>query len=93
VRSQFGLYEWCMTDNWDPSNADHKRIAHGIEVGDGIPEMRSIKACRTALETVGFEIEQDKDLADVGDKIPWYYPLAGDLRACQTVWDVAMCWR
>ena len=82
-----------MTDNWDPSNADHKRIAHGIEVGDGIPEMRSIKACRTALETVGFEIEQDKDLADVGDKIPWYYPLAGDLRACQTVWDVAMCWR
>jgi sterol 24-C-methyltransferase len=55
--------------------------------------MRSIKACRTALETVGFEIEQDKDLADVGDKIPWYYPLAGDLRACQTVWDVAMCWR
>ncbi|PWN98733.1 putative delta(24)-sterol c-methyltransferase, partial [Tilletiopsis washingtonensis] len=89
----FGLYEWCMTDDWDPSNADHKRIAHGIEVGDGIPEMRSIKACRTALETVGFEIEQDKDLADVGDKIPWYYPLAGDLRACQTVWDVAMCWR
>ncbi|KAE8182857.1 hypothetical protein CF328_g8374, partial [Tilletia controversa] len=31
----FGLYEWCMTDEWDASNPEHKRIAHGIEIGDG----------------------------------------------------------
>ncbi|CAD6890313.1 unnamed protein product, partial [Tilletia laevis] len=36
----FGLYDWCMTDEWDASNPEHKRIAHGIEIGDGIPEMR-----------------------------------------------------
>ncbi|TQS32532.1 hypothetical protein Golomagni_07145 [Golovinomyces magnicellulatus] len=83
----FGVYEWCMTDAWDASNPEHKRIAHGIEVGDGIPEMRSIKAARDALKTVGFQIEHEEDLADRGDKIPWYYPIAGSLRDCQTVWD------
>lgn len=84
---QFGVYEWCMTDAWDPTNPEHKRIAHGIEVGDGIPEMRSIQAARNALKTVGFEIEHEEDLADRGDKIPWYYPIAGSLKDCQTVWD------
>ncbi|KAE8199306.1 hypothetical protein CF328_g3285 [Tilletia controversa] len=67
---QFGLYDWCMTDEWDASNPEHKRIAHGIEIGDGIPEKRSIAAARDASTSVGFEIEQDQDLADVGDKIP-----------------------
>ncbi|PWN45133.1 hypothetical protein IE81DRAFT_320745 [Ceraceosorus guamensis] len=89
----FGLYEWCMTDAWDASNPEHKRIAHGIEVGDGIPEMRPIKAARSALKQVGFQIETDVDLADVGDKIPWYYPLEGDIRKVQTLWDIFMCWR
>ncbi|PWN20633.1 putative delta(24)-sterol c-methyltransferase [Microstroma glucosiphilum] len=89
----FGVYEWCMTDAFDASNPEHKRIQHGIEVGDGIPEMRPIAAARKALKTVGFEILQEADLADQGDKIPWYYPLAGDLRQCQTVWDLFMCWR
>ncbi|SPC64361.1 probable delta(24)-sterol c-methyltransferase (erg6) [Ustilago sp. UG-2017b] len=83
----FGVYEWCMTDAWDGSNPEHKRIAHGIEVGDGIPEMRSIKNARNALTTVGFEILHEEDLADRGDPIPWYYPIAGSLRHCQTVWD------
>ncbi len=90
---KFGVYEWCMTDAYDKSNPEHRRIAHGIEVGDGIPEMRSIAQARSALKTVGFEINEERDLADVGDKVPWYYPLEGDLRKCQTVWDIFTCWR
>lgn len=82
-----------MTDAWDSSNPEHKRIAHGIELGDGIPEMRTIKQARSALKTAGFEIQEEQDLADVGDKIKWYYPLEGDLRKCQTVWDLFTCWR
>lgn len=77
-----------MTDAWDPSNAHHKNVAHGIEVGDGIPEMRSIDACRKALKNVGFEILHEEDLADRGDEIKWYYPLEGDIRKCQNLWDV-----
>ncbi|KAE8235543.1 hypothetical protein A4X13_0g9458, partial [Tilletia indica] len=35
----FDMYEWCITDAWDGSNPKdkHKRNAHGIEVGDGMP--------------------------------------------------------
>lgn len=59
-----GIYEWCMTDEWDPTNPHHKKIAHGVEIGNGIPEMRSIKACRAALDNVGFKIIVAEDLAD-----------------------------
>ncbi|WVW83092.1 hypothetical protein I302_105110 [Kwoniella bestiolae CBS 10118] len=89
----FGVYEWCMTDEWDPTNPEHKRIAHGIEVGDGIPEMRNLTAARNALKTVGFELEHEEDLADRGDVVPWYYPLEGDIWKAQTVWDMFTCWR
>ncbi|KDE03846.1 sterol 24-C-methyltransferase [Microbotryum lychnidis-dioicae p1A1 Lamole] len=89
----FGVYEWCMTDAWDPKIPHHKEIAHGIEVGDGIPEMRSIGACRTALQNVGFEILHEEDLADRDDEVKWYYPLEGDLKKCQTLWDYVICWR
>ncbi|CAE6433126.1 unnamed protein product [Rhizoctonia solani] len=89
----FGVYEWCMTDAWDPSNPEHKDIAHGIEVGDGIPEMRTIKQARQALKNVGFEILHEEDLADRPDPIPWYYPLEGDIWKAQTAWDYITVWR
>lgn len=77
-----------MTNEWDPSIPEHKKIAHGIEIGNGIPEMRNAHAARSALKSVGFEIELEDDLADKGDDIPWYYPLEGDLKKAQTWWDV-----
>lgn len=58
------MYEWCLTDTYDASNPRHKKISHGIEKGNGIPEMRSIAACRTALQNVGFEILREEDLAE-----------------------------
>lgn len=82
-----------MTDAWDPSIPSHKTIAHDIEAGDGIPEMRSIKRCLSALETVGFERLHCEDLADRPDEIPWYYPLEGDISKAQTAWDYFTVWR
>ncbi|KAI0070904.1 delta-sterol C-methyltransferase [Panus rudis PR-1116 ss-1] len=89
----FGVYEWAMTDRWDPSIPEHKELAHQIEIGSGIPEMRSIQKARNALKTVGFEILHEEDLAERPDEIPWYYPLEGDLWKAQTPWDLFMCWR
>ncbi|GAB5590516.1 Delta(24)-sterol C-methyltransferase [Umbelopsis nana] len=83
----FGCYEWCMTDDYDESNSEHRRIAHGIEIGNGIPKMRRISECLQALRNVGFEIEVHQDLANVGDDIKWYYPLEGDWRKCQSARD------
>lgn len=89
----FGVYEWCMTDAWDPKVPKHKEIAHGIEVGDGIPEMRTLTDARNALKSVGFQIEHEEDLADRPDVVPWYYPLEGDIRKAQTVWDMFTVFR
>lgn len=50
-----GIYEWVMTDQWDASNPEHKRIAHAIEIGDGIAEMRNAKNAYDALVSTGFE--------------------------------------
>jgi len=89
----FGVYEWCMTDSWDPSIPSHKELAHEIEFGNGIPEMRHLAKARQALISVGFEIEHEEDLADRPDEVPWYYPLEGDIRKAQTVWDYFTVWR
>lgn len=82
-----------MTDSWDPSIPEHKSIAHQIELGNGIPEMRSIKRSREAFENVGFKIEHEEDLADRPDSVPWYYPLEGNISNAQTFWDYLMVWR
>ena len=82
-----------MTDRWDPSIPEHKTIAHQLEIGNGVPEMRPIRLSREALKTVGFEIEHEEDLADRPDEIPWYYPLEGNISNAQTWWDYFMVWR
>lgn len=28
----FGVYEWCLTDNYDPKNQEHRKICRGIEM-------------------------------------------------------------
>ncbi|KAG8843146.1 Delta(24)-sterol C-methyltransferase [Tulasnella sp. 330] len=89
----FGVYEWVMTDQYDASNPEHRRVAHGIEIGDGIPEMRTHADSRKALKAVGFQIEHEEDLADRNDYVPWYYPLEGDFSKAQTIGDYATVFR
>ena len=83
----FGVYEWVMTDAYDESNPEHRKIAYGIEVGDGIPKMYKRDVAEQALKNVGFEIEYEQDLADLDDDIPWYYPLSGEFKYVQTLGD------
>jgi sterol 24-C-methyltransferase len=82
-----------MTDAWDAANPEHKALAHEIEFGNGIPEMRPLAKSREALKAVGFSIEHEEDLAERPDEVPWYYPLEGDIRKAQTVWDYVTVWR
>ncbi|KIK56503.1 hypothetical protein GYMLUDRAFT_174142 [Collybiopsis luxurians FD-317 M1] len=89
----FGVYEWCMTDAWDPSIPSHKALAHEIELGNGIPEMRPLHVARQAVKNVGFEVEYEEDLAERNDYVEWYYPLEGDYRKAQTVMDWFTVWR
>lgn len=83
----FGVYEWVMTDAYDETNEEHRKIAYGIEVGDGIPKMYERSVAEQALKNVGFKIEYEADLADKNDDIPWFYPLAGEWKYVQTLGD------
>ncbi|KAJ8295053.1 Sterol 24-C-methyltransferase [Rhodotorula toruloides] len=89
----FGVYEWCMSDTFDQSNPRHKEIQHGIELGNGIPEMRPIALARDALKTVGFEIEHEEDLAQRDDPVEWWFSISGDLSKCQSMWDFPTLFR
>lgn len=84
----FGVYEWVLTDKYDDTNPRHREIAYGIEIGDGIPKMYTRKVAEQALKNVGFSITYEKDMADVGDEIPWWYPLSGEWRFVQTFGDL-----
>jgi hypothetical protein len=32
-------YEWCLTDDYDSTNALHRKVKKQIEEGDGLPDM------------------------------------------------------
>jgi sterol 24-C-methyltransferase len=81
-----------MSDDWDPSIPEHKALAHEIELGNGIPEMRPLSKSREALKTVGFDLEHEEDLAERPDEVKWYYPLEGDVWKAQTAWDMLTVW-
>ncbi|XP_039114236.1 cycloartenol-C-24-methyltransferase 1-like [Dioscorea cayenensis subsp. rotundata] len=70
----FAAYEWCMTDHYDPNNETHKKIKAEIELGNGLPDVRSTAQCLEALKQAGFEVIWEKDLA-ADSPVTWYLPL------------------
>ena len=83
----FGVYEWLMTDAYDNNNPKHREIRLGIEQGDGISNMEKIEVALAAMKAAGFELELNEDLADRPDEYPWYWPLSGELKYMQSIWD------
>lgn len=78
----FVLYEWCVTEKYDANNEEHRRIRHGIELGDSLPELETTRQVVRALETAGFIVEESFDVAELFESreikhIPWYTPLQG----------------
>lgn len=83
----FGVYEWLMTDEYDNDNIEHREIRLGIEQGDGISNMVKISEGIEAMKIAGFDLQHHEDLADRPDPIPWYWPLAGQWKYMQSVFD------
>ena len=48
----FACYEWCLTINYDGNNGEHRRIKQDIQLGNGIPELRTSKEVVQALKVV-----------------------------------------
>jgi sterol 24-C-methyltransferase len=78
--SEFAGYEWCMTDAYDPDDAEHRAIKKGIEEGDALPDIAPAGGVLAALEQAGFDIVESADLATTSDpETPWYLPLSGNM--------------
>lgn len=86
--SRFGVYEWVMTDTFDPKNPTHRFLRLGIERGNGIVSMRTRTEALDAFHNAGFILEYEDDLAARDDPIPWYYPIAGELKHARGLWDL-----
>jgi len=73
----FGSYEWCLTDRFDPNNAEHQKIKQGIEEGDSLPDIATTGQVVSAMEKCGFKLLHQEDrckkLSPVD--VDWYYPL------------------
>ncbi|CAD6215076.1 unnamed protein product [Miscanthus lutarioriparius] len=52
----FALAEWRLTDRFDPNNAKHLTIKAEIELGDGLPDIRTTRQCVQAMKDAGFEV-------------------------------------
>ncbi|KAL1915799.1 uncharacterized protein VTP21DRAFT_6558 [Calcarisporiella thermophila] len=67
-----GIFEWCTTENYDPSNEKHRQIIFGIETGNSIAKIRSTAEALEAAKSVGFEVIEEYDLAAEPGLVPWY---------------------
>ncbi|XP_038977761.1 cycloartenol-C-24-methyltransferase 1-like [Phoenix dactylifera] len=70
----FAAYEWCLTDHFDPTNESHQKTRALIELGDGLPDIRTTNECLEAVRLAGFEVVWAKDFA-LDSPVPWYLPL------------------
>jgi len=70
----FAGYEWCSTDAYNPADKHQREVMADIELGNGLPDVRSTEQVKAALKAAGFVIEEAADLALTAD-IPWWEPL------------------
>ena len=74
----FAGYEWCLTEDFDPSNEEHLRIKQHIVTGTGLPDLALTSEVCDALRMAGFEILEARDLAPESHPgMPWYRALQG----------------
>ena len=71
-------YEWCLTEQFDPQNAQHLHIKKVIEMGNGLPDIAATSEVCTAFRMAGFELLEARDLApESHPEMPWYRALQG----------------
>lgn len=74
----FAGYEWCLTDAFDPTNAEHMQIKQRVMKGNGLPDISRTSEIGEALIAAGFELVEARDLAPEADPdTPWYRALQG----------------
>ena len=74
----FAGSDFCMTERFDPRDAEHQRIKKYIMMGNGVPDIALTTEVGVALREAGFEVLETRDLAPESDpETPWYRALQG----------------
>ena len=72
------VYEYCMTDRFNPDDPVHQQLKAEIEYGGALPSIALTQEVDDVMRKVGFDLMEARDLAsDAPPGIPWYQPLAG----------------
>jgi len=73
---KFACYEWCLTDKYDPNNAEDRMMKENVEVGDGLPDIDTTRQALDYLKASNFILLEQQDLAPTTEinPIPWYDP-------------------
>jgi sterol 24-C-methyltransferase len=69
----FAVYDWVMTDKFDPNNSYHKFLKDNILEGSGVPDVVGIASFHAAITSAGLEPLECRDRAHA--VIPWYTAL------------------
>lgn len=73
----FAGYEWCLSARYDAVNATHREVKKQIEIGNGLPDIRTTGEVVTALVDAGFEVLATRDAASSADpETPWFWVLS-----------------
>jgi sterol 24-C-methyltransferase len=67
----FAVYDWVMTDKFDPDNAYHRFLKDNILEGSGVADVVSIPSFHAAIHSAGLEMLEFRDRAR-DSVIPWY---------------------
>jgi sterol 24-C-methyltransferase len=49
-----------MTAAFDPENSEHQKCKKGIEIGNGLPDIRTCQQVSDALVKAGFEVSSSR---------------------------------
>ena len=72
------IYEWCLTDRFNPDDPEHVKVKGDIEEGNGLPDIWTVAGTRGCFEDAGFRVLDSVDRAFEGSReLPWYWSLTG----------------
>jgi len=80
-----------LTNSYDDTNPEHRRIRLAIERGLGIPNLVTMSAAMEAMRRTGFQLDVAEDMAESLNaneyEYPWYYVMDTSLKWMPSIRD------
>ncbi|KAK4105934.1 S-adenosyl-L-methionine-dependent methyltransferase [Parathielavia hyrcaniae] len=75
----FTLHDFAMTEKFDESIPEHRKVRNWIEFGNGMTKLAWVPSMREALKGAGFEVIREEDVQLRSAPMPWYFAPAGNI--------------